>query len=188
MIKAIIFDCFGVLVNESLETFYKKYFKNDQDLIEKAEFCMHQANKGLITHEELVGQFAELGGISAQETRAALAYNPVNVELFKYIEHELKLKYKLGFLSNASDDWLNELFTSNQLGLFDAFVLSYQTGYAKPEPQIYSIMADRLNVRLDECIFFDDRQDYVEGAQGVGMLSARYVTFEKFTQDLKELL
>ena len=188
MIKAIVFDCFGVLVTEGLADYYRKYFHDDQKLIEKAEFYLHQANKGLITHDEVVKQYAEIANIPADEARAALSFNPVNEELFAFIKHELKLKYKLGFLSNASDDWLSDMFTSSQLGLFDAFVLSYQTGYAKPEPQIYGIMADKLGVRLDECIFFDDRQDYVDGAISTGMKAFLYRSVAEVSEDLRRSL
>lgn len=188
MIKAIIFDCFGVLVVEGLAGFYEKYFDNDPKLIEEAEFHLHQANKGLISNDEVVKKYAELASIPFDEAMAALSFNPVNKELFNFIEKELKLKYKLGFLSNASDDWLDDMFTPSQLGLFDAFVLSYQVGYAKPEPQVYSIMADRLDVRLDECIFFDDRQVYVEGAVSTGMKAFLYKSVEGVREDLRRAL
>lgn len=184
MIKAIIFDCFGVLVTEGLAAFNAKYFNNDQALIKKAEFYLHQGNKGLITNDEVVKHYALIANISADEALAALSFNPVNEELFAFIEDDIKLKYKLGFLSNASDDWLEDLFTPDQLGLFDAFVLSYQTGFAKPEPQIYEIMTARLGVRLDECVFFDDRQDYVNGAIAVGIPAFVYTSVAKLQYDL----
>jgi FMN phosphatase YigB (HAD superfamily) len=41
---------------------------------------------------------------------------------------------------------------------------------------------------LDECIFIDDREDYIEGAQGVGMETILYKDFESFKKELSGLL
>lgn len=188
MIKAIIFDCFGVLVDDSLSSFYRECFNNDPELIKKAEEDMHLSNKGVITHDELLVRYASLAGISADEVNKILSNNPVNEDLFVYIKDGLKPSYKIGFLSNASDNWLEELFTKEQVELFDTLVLSYDVGFAKPEPEIYEITADKLGVRLDECVFVDDRLPYVDGARAVGMRAVVFKSAEQFKKDLPALL
>src|SRR5207249_8903447 len=45
---------------------------------------------------------------------------------------------------------------------------SQEIGYAKPEPQVYLHAQQRMNVRPQEILFFDDRLENVEGARGVG--------------------
>lgn len=188
MIRAIIFDCFGVLVEASLEPFYKKYFQGKADLIAAAEERMQASNRGEITYEQFVQYLAQAAGISYEEAYIFLDSNPKNEELLQYIRKRLKPSFKIGFLSNASDDWLEELFTGEDLALFDAFVLSYQTGFAKPEAQIYEIAAEKLGVRLDECLFIDDREDYCEGARSVGMRAVQYTDFENCKNAIEELL
>jgi HAD superfamily hydrolase (TIGR01509 family) len=71
---------------------------------------------------------------------------------------------------------------------FDAVVASGDVGYAKPQAQIYQIMADSLAVRLDECLFTDDRQEYCDGATAVGMKAILYKDFDQFKKDLEQLL
>jgi HAD superfamily hydrolase (TIGR01549 family) len=188
MIKAIIFDCFGVLVDDSLSSFYRQCFNNDPELIKKAEDDMQLSNKGVITHDELLARYASLAGISADEVNKILSNNPVNKELFKYIKNDLKPCYKIGFLSNAADNWLEVLFTKEQVDLFDTLVLSYDVGFAKPEPEIYEITGDRLGHRLEECVFIDDRQDYIDGAIAVGMPAFVYTTVDKLKEDLATIL
>jgi putative hydrolase of the HAD superfamily len=184
MIKAVIFDCFGVLVEQSLGPFYKKFFESDTKKIRQAEQDMAESNKGQITYEEFIKRLSILAQSSYAEVRDYLETNPRNEGLLAYIQSSLKPHYKIGFLSNASDDWLNELFLPKDLELFDDFVLSYQTGYAKPEAQVYEISAANLGVRLDECVFVDDRPDYVAGARGTGMHALVYSDLETFKRDL----
>lgn len=45
-----------------------------------------------------------------------------------------------------------------------------------------------VGARLDECVFIDDRQDFINGAQSVGMKTILYKDFEEFKTQLEELL
>lgn len=188
MIKAIIFDCFGVLVEETLGAFYKRYFKQDHAKIALAEKSHDASNRGEITYEEFEKRLAEIAEISLEEAQGFLNNNPRNEALLSYIGTDLKQEYKIGFLSNASANWLADLFRPEDLALFDAVVLSYEEGYAKPEPQIYEIAAERLGVRLTECVFVDDRDNYLKGALQVGMKGILYKDFEAFKQELERVL
>nr|MDQ3093633.1 HAD-IA family hydrolase [bacterium] len=71
---------------------------------------------------------------------------------------------------------------------FEEIIASGDIGYAKPEANAYEYVADKLGVRLDECVFTDDRPEYIEGAIGVGMLTILYSNFEQFKKDLAEIL
>jgi epoxide hydrolase-like predicted phosphatase len=53
--------------------------------------------------------------------------------------------------------------------IFDAIVRSDEVGLRKPDPQIYLLTADRLEVPPTECVFVDDLLQNVEGARAVGM-------------------
>ena len=178
MVKAIIFDCFGVLVQASLEPFHYKYLGNNRELIEKAKILDHDANQGKMTYDKFVDELAKLADISYQEAKNFLDNNPPNLELLEFIKNKLKKSYKIGFLSNASDNWLNELFTKDQLELFDSIVLSYQVGFAKPDKKIFLLSAKRLNVKPQECVFIDDIARYCEGAKAAGMQAIVYEDFK----------
>ncbi len=188
MIKAIIFDCFGVLVQSSLEPFYSKFLHNDTKLVDEAEKHMHLANKGLISSDDFIEKLATLAHMPVGTTKEYIDRTPVNEELLVYIRKALKPKYKIGFLSNASGSWLEELFTPEQIKLFDATVLSYDIGFAKPEAEAYEAIAEKLGMRLDECIFIDDRQVYVEGAQAVGMQAVLFKSTEQLERELSGML
>lgn len=188
MIKAIIFDCFGVLTTEGLEIFYTKYFKDSPDKLAKAKDIIGQLNLGLISHEEYINQVASLAEVGHDVVKDYIDDNKANEPLLEYIRTKLKSKYKIGMLSNAGGNWLNELFTPEDVTLFDAIVLSYDIGISKPDPRAYQIAADKLQVRLDESVFIDDLVHYCEAAQSLGMKAIRYENYSQTLQQLEKLL
>lgn len=187
-VKAIIFDCFGVLVEDSLQTFYKIYLSDKPEIIEQIQALDHQSTEGKITYEQLLDNIAVLTYIDRAEIKHFLDQNPPNLSLFKYIAKELKPHYKLGFLSNAADDWLNELFTPDQLALFDDFVLSYQHNMRKPDTAIFKLAANRLGVLPSECILVDDVEVYCQGAREVGMSAIRYTSLNQIKSELEAFI
>lgn len=188
MIKAVIFDCFGVLVRGSLEPFIEKHFGTDPENQEAMRHLDHLASRGVLTEAEYLEKVAEITGLTAEQVDAELDQNPANKPLFTYIRDELKPKYKIGFLSNAYDNWLNHLFTPEQQQLFDSVVLSYDVHMAKPDPRIYHLAADKLGLEPQECIFVDDIAEYCDAAREVGMHAVHYQNLDQCTREIQTIL
>jgi len=68
---------------------------------------------------------------------------------------------------------------------FDDFVLSYQVGALKPEPEIYQEAIQRAGCRPDECFFTDDIAVNVEAARNHGMDAVQFLSAEQLEQELK---
>jgi len=187
-IKAVIFDCFNVLVGDSLNKFVATYFAGNPDGAHTVFELDRQASRGELTYDEYLAESAKLAGISAQGAKDFLSNNPPNEPLLDYIARDLKPKYKIGFISNASDDWMDELFTPEQQALFDDVILSFQHGISKPDPAIFKLSAEHLGANPSECIFIDDIKKYVEGAQAVGMAAIQYESFDQLKPQLERLL
>ncbi len=60
--------------------------------------------------------------------------------------------------------------------MFDVAVFSCVEAVAKPEAGIYHRACERLDVPASQCLFLDDRSDFVVGAQAVGMKAIRCQT------------
>lgn len=187
-IKAIIFDCFGVLVDDSMNLFFETYLSDKPDIVREIKEFDHQSTAGKITFVQLLEKISELTGLDDELVKTFLEKNPANIPLLSYIDKELKQTYKIGFLSNAADDWLDELFTKEQQALFNDFVLSYQHGMNKPNPAIFKLSAERLGVNPADCIFVDDVAPYVDGALKAGMTAIRYSSFDQFKYDIEAVL
>ncbi len=187
MIKAIIFDCFGVLVTEGWLAFKNEYFGHDKKLLETASDISGRTDAGLISHEEAVRATAALAGITPEEFTKRVFTNVPNEPLFNYIR-ELKNNYKIGVLSNAGGNWLSDMFTPDQIALFDVVNLSYESGFVKPDRRAYILVAERLGVKPEECIFVDDIESQLRGASATGMKAVLYKNFEQTKADLEKLL
>ena len=187
MIKAIVFDCFGVLVTEGWLAFKDEHFTDNPTSFQEASELNQQADAGVITRQEFVEKVASLADVPAETVVRVLTNNAPNERLFEYIS-ELKESYKIGLLSNASANRLDSLFTPAQIELFDATVLSVESGFIKPSQQAYEAIARQLNVGLDETIFIDDQERHCTGAREAGMQAIVYTNVGQLKNDLTELL
>lgn len=187
MIKAIIFDCFGVLVTEAWTAFKDQHFGHDNKLLEQVNAIGKQADAGLMSHEEAVRQTAALAGVTPQEVAATMHNNVPNELLFEYIR-ELKKSYKIGLLSNAAANWLEKMFEPAQLAVFDGINLSFESGFVKPDKRAYENAAAKLQVAPEACILVDDREIQLEGARKAGMKTVLYQDFEQTKAELEKLL
>ncbi len=187
MIQAIIFDCFGVLTTDAWLPFKNKYFGHNPAFFEQASEINKLADGGIISSEQFLDRIGQLAAIPTEQVRQVVTNNVANQELLDYAQR-LKTDYKIGLLSNASADWLNELFSPQQVALFDVTALSYESGVTKPMPEAYQIVADRLNLTLEECVFIDDQERFVIGAREVGMAAIWYRNNDQLFAELEQLL
>lgn len=188
MIRAIIFDCFGVLVHDSWLSFKEAYFHDYPDKYDKAGELNYLSNTGKISYEEFLREIADLSGLDLERARRLIDNNPPNLQILDYIRDTLKPAYKIGMLSNAADDWLSDFFTPEELALFDVSILSYKYSCAKPDPRIFTVTAQQLGVSPEECIFVDDIEKNCYGAQEVGMRTIWYQEFDQMKRELEVLL
>jgi putative hydrolase of the HAD superfamily len=70
---------------------------------------------------------------------------------------------------------------------FDAFILSYEVGAAKPDPRIYQVALDRAGCLPNECFFTDDVASYVQAARLAGMEAAQFESVPQLERDLAAL-
>lgn len=188
MIRAIIFDCFGVLTSDGWLPFKKKYFGHDESLFDEAGYLNHQAGAGNIPPAELTRKIAGMAGLSPETAEREINKSAANEELFEYIEQKLKPGYRLGILSNASANQLDVLFNPGQLSLFDEVALSFEMGVIKPDERAYTTILKRLKVEAHEAVFVDDQERHCTGAREAGVQAILYENFEQFKRELETLL
>ena len=188
MVRAIVFDCFGVLASDGWLPYRDKYFSNDPILLEKAMSMNKDVDAGRVTYDDFIKEVAVMASLPENIARADIENNIPNNDLFTYIKDELKPGYKIGMLSNAGANWLDHIFTPDQVALFDATAISYELGFIKPDPRTYHAIAERLDVNPDECVFIDDQPKYCDGASQVGMQAIRYLNFTQIREDLAKII
>ena len=186
MIKAIIFDCFGVIAQEGWHPFRDEYLASDPLKLAQARDLLKASGNGFISHQDFIEGLAELAGMSPEKTRQHIEDNPPNEALLDFIKNELS-DYKIGMLSNVSSNRLDQILSSQQKELFDTICLSYDMGVSKPNKEAYLIAAEKLGVTPEECIFTDDVLEFCDGAERVGMKALLFTTTDTFIKDLRRL-
>jgi putative hydrolase of the HAD superfamily len=75
----------------------------------------------------------------------------------------------------VSNSWSTAHYDRELLAeLFDQVVISAEVGLHKPQPEIYLLAAERLEVEPAECLFVDDLKENCDGAEAVGMTAIRH--------------
>ena len=188
MVKAIIFDCFGVLTQDNWKDFWTSL--PTPELRSRARELGKRNNGGSLTPEEFTNQMAQLTSKPLREVSDIFRDTvPVkNSQLMDYIK-TLKKDYKIGLISNVGSSWIeDELLSEDEKSLFDSLIYSYRVGMVKPNPQIYLLAASQLEVEPSECIFVDDVAEYCRAAEKLGMGSITYETFSDFRERLDKIL
>jgi HAD superfamily hydrolase (TIGR01509 family) len=181
MIKAVIFDCDGVIVN-SEPIRYKAY----QKLILK-KFGKILPDK---YYEEMLGRRPDINmekflsyiGIEGDvqkllEEREGVIdslfsekENIIPMEgIFELIE-KVEKEYVLAVASSSSKVYLSKILDA--LGVFDKFkvvVSGEMVPHSKPSPDIFLLTAERLGVNPGECLVIEDSVHGVIGAKKAGM-------------------
>lgn len=100
-----------------------------------------------------------------------------------------KKGYKIYILSNYSDE-LFHMHTKGALflDLLDGGIVSYQVHALKPEPEIYQILLERYGLKADECLFFDDRADNVDGARALGIQAVQVTSRAMLNETLQKMI
>lgn len=187
MIKAIIFDCFGVLAADGWSPFKRQYLADSEKALAVAKIGK-AVDEGERSYEDMITETAHIAGVTEQVVRVAVEHKVPNEELFTYIASTLKPQYKIGLLSNASYNVLKHLFTPEQVKVFDATALSYEIGLVKPNIDMFHAIAGRLGVAVEECVLVDDQARHCAGALAIGMQAIEYTSVEQCRAELQKIL
>jgi putative hydrolase of the HAD superfamily len=83
---------------------------------------------------------------------------------------ELRKKYSLGIINNGT--WLTYPRFNARYGIdqrFDSFISSAVEGVRKPDSRIFLRACEKLHASPNQCLFLDDSQENVSGANQAGM-------------------
>ena len=185
-VKAIIFDCFGVLYTDGKSRIVELCPPENRQALDDVFL---QADYGFISSDEFSEAAADLLGISRADLAAATeGLYRRNEPLIQKVR-EYRQQYKIGLLSNVNESFVDDLFSSEeQAALFDTVVLSSKVGMVKPSTDIYLLTAERLGVEPSECIMTDDLEKNVAGAESAGMKGVLFTSTGELDARIRELL
>lgn len=109
----------------------------------------------------------------------------------KFVLKELKqLNLKIGIISDTTPSLQKTLETLNIGNYIDCYTSSTEAGVMKPDPKIYNLALSKLNLKANECIYVDDYDEEVIGAEKLGFKAFRIIrnNLEKQHFDISSLI
>jgi HAD superfamily hydrolase (TIGR01509 family) len=186
-IKAVIFDCFGVLIVPAPVLLAHDY----PDAVEDFRDLSMRSDYGYISRDEYNQMAAELTGLSAEEFQKKYWNNRSrNEPVFDWIKDLKKSnKFKVGMLSNISAWRLEDFIPKVERDqVFDSVVLSGEEGMIKPSAEIYELAASKMGLDVSECVMFDDLLINVDGAERAGMKAVLFGDVDQAIADFEQML
>ncbi|CAG1007943.1 Pyrimidine 5'-nucleotidase YjjG [Anaerolineae bacterium] len=179
-IRAIIFDVGDVILHEHDHTKRTEWEKRLglapgqlNRIVQGCEPAPYAAALGQVSEREIwetVAVRLHLDDAQIPELqRDFWSSEQLDTTLVQFIQ-SLRPKYKIGILSNAWSDaryFHNTKFKMNTW--VDAAVYSAEVKLLKPDPRIYQLILDQLELPANECVFVDDKLVNVQAAQALGM-------------------
>ena len=179
MIRCVISDMGKVILHFDRDIFYEKiarfcpYSKDEVKELTLQNFdIVVSFNEGAITPEEFYRQVisklkAEIGYDEFYAIYSDVFFlNSAVLDILK----RLKGRYKLILLSNT--DVMHFAFIKKkfpEILIFDDYILSYEVGVMKPDARIYDEALKRTGFKPEECLFIDDMEENIKGAQRLGI-------------------
>lgn len=198
MIKNIIFDVGDVLLEYRWKDMLKDYGLPDDEAYKVGNLMFndnlwHEFDLANMTRDEIVGQYLKNYPDYAKVMQWFMTHGELmHVKREDAWEKAQKLKekgYGIYILSNYSQE-LFEKHTKDApfISLADGVVVSYQIHITKPDEKIYRYLLDKYNLKAEECIFFDDREENTEAARKLGIEAITVTSKEFLLDELDKLL
>ena len=197
MIKAILFDCGGVLIypkggwwqravdrDEILghrkiaidEDRAKAAFDKYAYLLDEGQLISGLNHENRLREQFLSAMNRELdAGLSDEEVQKiarSLTYNDARYQPYEdtlSMLPRLGSAYRIGFLSNAMPSMVRALTNLGMADGLDCFTVSCLIGCQKPEEGIYQTALKELALSPQECIFVEDLEANLKTAARLGL-------------------
>jgi putative hydrolase of the HAD superfamily len=154
-----------------------------------------QLSVGTITEDDYVACIADqLGFPDAEAGRHFMQGFYAGDRFYPQVAaavHALQSRYKVALLTNASlgqADRVREQFGFDVHAEFDVYVNSALVGLRKPDPAIFRLTLEQLDVAPQQAIFLDDMVYNVDSAQEVGIHTVQFVDPATSLAELEALL
>ncbi|MBO5465630.1 MAG: HAD family phosphatase [Alistipes sp.] len=197
MIKNVVFDFGGVLVDWNPHYLYDKYFGSR----EKADWflenvCRYSWNIQMDAGKPFAEGIAELQSEFPEWSEAIEIYHSRWIEMMNgQIEGSVDILRRLksaGYKIYGLTNWSAETFYMIRdsypvFSEFDGMVVSADEHLLKPDSAIYHCLLQRYSLQAEESLFIDDNADNVAGAKAVGMEAVQFVGAQELERVLREV-
>ena len=205
-IQAVIWDFGGVLTSSPFEAFNRYEAENGlpKDFIRSVNARNGDTNAWAKLEQSKVSA-EEFDGLFREESRAlghevpgkdilALLSGNLRPRVVGALKHA-KSKVKVGCITNNAPVGKGAGMTSDEdraaeiakvFELFDEVIESSKLGIRKPDPRIYALMCEALDVDPNHCVYLDDLGINLKPARAMGMTTIKVLNEDQLLSDLAE--
>ncbi|MGI9624460.1 MAG: HAD family hydrolase [Acidimicrobiales bacterium] len=146
-------------------------------LDEDTDHPYHRLERGEISVDELNEMIAQLAPSDAGGPPVALPDGDRVLQSLGAVDEMVQLAndlrshgYRTAILTNNVREWHGWSDIVDAHNLVDEVIQSWEVGLRKPDPAVYQLTLDRLNVSEPaRCLFLDDFEWNIRGAEAVGL-------------------
>ena len=200
--KAIIWDFGGVITSSPFDAFneFEEVNGLPKDIIRTINSENHDINawaqfeSNSITIDQFDDLFLKEAKAKGFDIKGRdiikLLKGSIRENMVSFLR-ELKSNFKLGCITNnvkPSSEENTDNETKEAMSIFDHVIESSIVGIRKPNPKIYMMSCDALNVSPDQCIYLDDLGINLKPARELGMTTIKVIQPEDAIQEVRNLL
>jgi epoxide hydrolase-like predicted phosphatase len=197
-IRAVVFDIGGVLeINRDLGVtgmWESRLGLASHELNERMADVWRGGSVGTISEDDVRRAVRERLGLDGGPLAEFMSdvwreyLGTANTELIGYVR-QLRPRYRTGILSNSFVGARErEQAVYGFEGLVDEIIYSHECGMSKPDPRIYALTCECLQVMPAQMAFLDDSELCVEGARQAGIHAVLYQDNSQAIKDIENLL
>ena len=198
--KNIIFDVGDVLLDYRWQQMLMDYgldeseaYRVGRELFDDPDGLWHEYDLGVKSQEEIIQEFEQKHPKDAEVIRWFISHGEymhvARPAIWKLVHQLKEAGYHLYILSNYPEILFKKHTQyADFMDDMEGMVVSYMLHVGKPERVVYQTLCDRYGLNKEECLFFDDRAENVQGAIDFGMRAKRVLSAKGLAADLEELL
>lgn len=193
MIKSIIFDFDGVIVDTEIKKFndikkflakYDYYFENDdlKNSMGKKTRLIIKENFPDISDEILNKIIVEKRELEYQRLEEYKLIKGIK-DLLSYIQEK---NYKIGIVTGSRKKLVRKILGSNKLlNYFEFFVTGEDFDSSKPNPECFELMLDKMKLKPKDVIVIEDSIAGIKAAKSIGIKVFALTTYLKKSELLE---
>ncbi|MCR4956328.1 MAG: HAD family phosphatase [Lachnospiraceae bacterium] len=199
-IKNIVFDVGGVLLDYRWKQMLMDYGLTEEEairvgteLFDDKDHLWSEFDLANYTEKEITDKYCKKHPKDEDVIRFFFEhseYMPVpRPHIWKQLHQIKEMGYSVYLLSNYS----KELFHKHTqytdfINEVDGMMVSYMIHQVKPYPPIYEALCEKYQLKMEQCLFFDDRKENVKAAINLGMKARVVESKEGLYEDLQSIL
>lgn len=199
MIKNIVFDLGGVLVDFDTSVYLRHLGFNDEEVEKYKRIIFHgeewgKYNASIFAPDEIKNILVEKYAEDAENIKRVfdeMDFDYIISEMKDSSEYlkELKNKgYKIYLLSDLSRESFE---TNSKMSFFEYIeggIYSFEVGSIKPSDNNYICLINKFSLIPEETIFIDDRIQNIEAAEKFGIHGVQFTTLDEVKEKVSKLL